>query len=192
MELALTFHLALIGAGTLALRGTAGIERLTWLGARRHFVRRRSGKHAGAAGLARARTRAGRNCAGTLAVRAILRTAGTTGPGGTRRIRATLPTGSTLLRTHRLIRPHGLSGTRAARTIAGRQRTAVTSWQRATVSGGKRAAIASRQWTLGLSAGSRGSASRRPGGSWLTRPLLAGRDGTLRGRSAGCTLGGWS
>jgi hypothetical protein len=139
--------------------------------------------------LARTRARAGRHGAGALAVRTILRTAGAARPGRTRRIGAALPAGSTLLRTHRLIRPHGLTGTWAARTIARRQRTAVTSWQWATIAGGKRAAIASWQRTLGLSAGSRGRASRRPGAAWLTRPLLAGRDGQLRGRSAGRTLG---
>ncbi len=193
MELALTFHLALIGAGTLALRGAAGIERLARLGARRHFVRRRGGKHAGPAGLARARTRAGRNCAGTLTIRTIWRTAGAPGSRGTRRIRATLPAGSTLLRTHRLIRAHGLPGTWAARTITGRQGTTIACWQRSAISSWQRAAIPSWQRTLGLSAGSRGNASRRPGGSWLTRPLLAGRDGTLRGRSAAsCDLGGWT
>jgi hypothetical protein len=33
MELALAFHLAFIGTGTLALRGTARVQRLSGLGA---------------------------------------------------------------------------------------------------------------------------------------------------------------
>src|SRR5258708_18739429 len=53
MKLALTFHLALVQHGTLALRGTARIERLAGLCLGGHSVRRRRGKHAWPTGLAR-------------------------------------------------------------------------------------------------------------------------------------------
>src|SRR5262249_32025431 len=144
-------------------------ERFAGFGLGRHFVRQRR-KHAGTAGHARTRTRAGRNRTGTLPKRTI----GTSGPArasGARGKGTALPAGSALGGTH------GLAGARAARAVTRGQRAAIAGGQRPTVSRRQRTAIAGGHRALRLSCRARLPCSGGPTSSGLCGRLLSWNTG---------------